>query len=312
MATRDRLAEFTAYHIGGDGECNGILLKAWADMKELRRSERFDLAFFYATVYNIPSAIFMLGESGAIIRDPDGWCAENKGKLIFQSDRRYMRCNGTLERTLEHFSRNLAGGEAFVAKTVHGKEIDTAAAISLCQEWPNYGRFGAYLFTETLTYLLSLESANRPAFDFANGATATSGVMNVFGLDTEADEFDRRKRIPENVSLEQLDALLAMISESVEEAGGDSDIACLETSLCAYRKFYKGSRYNGYYLDRQLDELMAYPSINPGSAEAVNELYDLRAELFDHRYLGEFGGWDGVRKEMKGYYKRHGEVNWPR
>ena len=302
----DRIGEFVAYHMNGDGECNGILLKAWADMKELRVAKRFNLAFFYATVYNIPSAIFMLGEDNEIVDDPDAWCAENRGSLIFQSDRRYMRCNGALERTLEHFSRNLAGGEAFVAKTVHGKEIDTAGAISLCQEWPNYGRFGAYLFTETLTYLLGLESANRPAFDFANGATATSGVMNVFGLDAEADGFDRCKRIPENVSLEQLDAFLATIADAVDKAGGDSDIACLETSLCAYRKFFKGSRYNGYYLDRQLEELMAYPSINPSCADAINELYDLRAELFDHRYLGEFGGWDGVRKDCKRLYRDAG------
>ena len=309
---QDRLSEFVRYHICGDGECNGILLKAWADARALGEAERFDLAFFYATVYNIPSAIFMLGERGRIVADPDAWCAANKKRLIFQSDRRYMRCNGALERTLEQFSCRLAGGEAFIGKTVHGGEIDTSRAISLCQEWPNYGRFGAYLFTETLTYLLGLRSANRPAFDFANGATATSGVMNVFGLDAEADEFDRRKRIPEDVSLEQLDAFLATIAEAVEEAGGDSDIACLETSLCAYRKFYKGSRYNGYYLDRQLEELMAYPSINPGSAATVNELYELRAELFPRWMLGEFGGWSGVRKHMKRYYRERGEVNWER
>lgn len=306
LRCRNRIDEFIEYHMNGDGECNGVLLKAWADSKGLPESARFDLAFFYATVYNIPSAIFMLDKVSEIIGDPLKWCAVNKGRLIFQSDRRYMRCNGALERTLWHFSRNLAGGEAFMAKTVHGDEIDTAVAISLCQEWPNYGRFGAYLFTETLTYLLGLESANRPAFDFANGATATSGVMNVFGFDAEADEFDRQKKIPANVSLRQLDALLATIADEVDMAGGNSDISCLETSLCAYRKFFKGSRYNGYYLDRQLEELMAYPTINPNCSEYVNELYDLRAELFDHRYLGEFGGWDGVRKECKRLYRDAG------
>lgn len=303
---RDRLAEFVAYHIDGDGECNGILLKAWADMKGLGKAKRFNLAFFYATVYNIPSAIFMLRDDNDIIENPDAWCAENKRRLIFQSDRRYMRCNSGLERTLGYFSRHLAGGEAFLAKTTHGGRIDTAGAVSECERWPNYGRFGAYLFTETLTYLLGLESENRPAFDFANGATATSGVMNVFGLDAEADEFDRRKKIPANVSLEQLDAFLAAIADAVDEAGGDSDIACLETSLCAYRKFFKGSRYNGYYLDRQLDELVRYPLVNDGSIEAVNELFELRGGLFDHRYLGEFGGWSGVRKECKRLYRDRG------
>lgn len=304
-----RVEEFVRYHNGCDGECNGILLKAWADSKELDSADRFDLAFFYATVYNIPSAIFMLGERGRITGDPKGWCKQNSQRLIFQSDRRYMRCNSALERTLEHFSASLAGGGEYLQATVNGTEIDTAKAIRLCQEWPNFGRFGAYLFTETLTYLMGLSSTNAPRFDFKNGATATSGLMNLFGLDREADEFDRRKRIPEGVSLAQLDAFLATIADEVGNSGGNADYSCIETSLCAYRKFHKGTRYNGYYLDRQLGELVEYPSINPQSCSYINELYELRAELFPHELLGEFGGWQGVRSGMKKYYQRHGRVN---
>lgn len=298
-----RLDEFVKYHMSGDGECNGVLLKAWADSKQLLDSARFNLAFFYATVYNIPSAVYMLWEADNICADPYGWCSANKKKLILQSDRRYMRCNGALEHTLEQFSRSLAGGFDFLAKTTHGNEISTREAISLCLGWDNFGRFGAYLFTETLTYVLGLQSTDKPSFDFANGATATSGIMNVFGYDKEADEFDRRKKLPESMSLEQLGALLATIVSEVDKAGGDSDISCLETSLCAYRKFHKGSRYNGFYLDRQLEELMQYPAMNPQCAGLVNELYELRSKLFDHRYLGEYGGWDGIRSECKKLYR---------
>lgn len=304
-----RVEEFLRYHNGCDGECNGMLLRAWADSKELDRRDRFDLAFFYATVYNIPSAVFMLDERDGIVSDPCGWCSANKKRLIFQSDRRYMRCNSALERTLEHFSAHLAGGEAYLRQVVSGGRIDTERAIELCQEWPNYGRFGAYLFTETLTYVMGLESTNAPRFDFRNGATATSGLMNLFCLDEEADEFDRSRRIPDGVSLAQLDALLATIAEEVDRSGGNADYSCIETSLCAYRKFHKGTRYNGYYLDRQLEELVEYPSINPEACTHVNELYELRAELFPHDMLGEYGGWQGVRSGMKKYYLRHGRVN---
>lgn len=304
-----RVEEFVRYHNGCDGECNGILLAAWADKKSLCDRDRFDLSFFYSTVYNIPSAIFMLAERDNIVSDPDGWCNRNKERLIFQSDRRYMRCNNALERTLRHFAANLAGGEEYVCATVKEGRIDTKKAIELCQEWPNFGRFGAYLFTETLTYLLHLESANAPHFDFRNGATATSGLMNLFGFDREAEEFDRRKKIPESMSPEQLDALLATIAVEVGKSGGNADYSCLETSLCAYRKFHKGTRYNGYYLDRQLEELVTYPSINPDSCRYINELYELRSELFPWQMLGECGGWQGIRKGMKRYYQRHGRVN---
>lgn len=304
-----RIEEFVRYHNGCDGECNGILLAAWADMKGLTEPERFNLAFFYATVYNIPSAIHMLNGVSEIKSDPDGWCSKNRERLIFQSDRRYMRCNNALERTLGHFSRNLAGGESYIQATVKDGRIDTKRAIELCQEWPNFGRFGAYLFTETLTYVLHLESANSPRFDFRNGATATSGLMNLFGFDREAEEFDRRKRIPESMSLVQLDGLLATIAGVIEESGGNADYSCVETSLCAYRKFFKGSRYNGFYLDRQLEELVSYPQINPYSSGYVNELYELRSKLFPWQMLGECCGWSGIRKDMKRYYQRHGRVN---
>lgn len=301
-----RMSEFVKYHNDGDGECNGILLKAWADLKNLGDSDRFNLSFFYATVYNIPSAVFMLSEEDGIKADPTLWCARNKGKLIFQSDRRYMRCRNSLEKTLKAFSGRIADGIGYIRRNAHDGKIDTSAALSEAQGWPNYGRFGSYLFVETLTYALGLESANRPKFDIANGATATSGIMNVFGNDDDADLFDRTKRLarPEKELQRQLEEICARI----EESGGNADLSCVETSLCAYRKFFKGSRYNGYYLDRQLEELYAYPRINPDSVGYVNELFELRERLFDKKYLGEFGGWEGVRPSMKKHYLRTGEV----
>ena len=274
--------------------------------RQVETADRFNLSFFYATVYNIPSAIFMLMNTDEIMDEPIQWCAKNKVKLIFQSDRRYMRCNASLEKTLKAFSAHIANGRAYVEQNTSNGKIDTSKAISEAQKWPNYGRFGSYLFVETLTYVLGLESANRPTFDLANGATATSGIMNVFGNDDDADLFDRTKKL--KVPERELHLRLSEICRRIEESGGNPDISCVETSLCAYRKFFKGSRYNGYYLDRQLEELYAYPRINPDSAGYVNELFELRERLFDKKYLGEFGGWEGVRSSMKKHYLRTGEV----
>lgn len=303
---RRRVDEFVSYHINGDGECNGVLLKAWADAHELGAEDRFDLAFFYSAVYNIPSAVFMLFERDAIIEDPNAWCEANSGSVIYQSDRRYMRRNGALASTLRYFSRSLAGGNAYTAKTVHDGKIRTAKAVEECLRWPNFGRFGAYLFVETLTHLLGVRSENAPRFDFANGATATSGLMNVYGLDAEAVEFDRTRKLPSTASAQMLDALLCDLTDEIEGAGGNPDLSQVETSLCAYRKFFKGSRYNGYYLDRQLEELVTFPTINPRGAEIAEELYDLRARLFQPKYLGEAGGWLGIRRECKKLYRDHG------
>lgn len=43
-----RCREFIWYHMNGDGDCNGQVLRAYADMNGLREQERYDLAFFYS------------------------------------------------------------------------------------------------------------------------------------------------------------------------------------------------------------------------------------------------------------------------
>ena len=77
--------------------------------------------------------------------------------------------------------------------------------------------------------------------------------------------------------------------------------------MCAYRKFYKGTRYNGFYLDRQLEEIYHFKK-QPVAADIVKDLIILRRKLFDDKYLGEVGGWKGVRKECKTLYQRTGKI----
>jgi len=132
--------------------------------------------------------------------------------------------------------------------------------------------------------------------------------MNVFGFDTDADEYDKTGKMRHELRA-GLDAMLDELCQAISESGGNPSQTCIETSLCAYRKFHKGSRYNGYYLDRQLDELMRYPMMNEASIDYVNELYELRSRLFPHWMLGECRNWDGIRKQMKKFYIRNGRMN---
>ena len=91
-------------------------------------------------------------------------------------------------------------------------------------------------------------------------------------------------------------------------SGLDANPTKLETSLCAYRKFYKGTRYNGYYLDRMLEELVYFKRNYPEYDKITDELYDIRSKCFQHDYLGEYHGWFGVRKELKKLYKEYGAI----
>lgn len=45
-SAESRMTEFVKYHIEGDGECNNVVLKAYADKHGLDTQQRFDLAYF--------------------------------------------------------------------------------------------------------------------------------------------------------------------------------------------------------------------------------------------------------------------------
>ena len=86
-----RRREFIWYHINGDGDCNGQVLRVYAEANRLNEQDCFDLAYFYATTYCCASAVFLLENRERIKGDCRGFADEYKAKLIFQSDRKYVR-----------------------------------------------------------------------------------------------------------------------------------------------------------------------------------------------------------------------------
>ena len=301
----ERIKEFVIYHKTGDGECNGVLLKAWADKNKLNKQERFDLAYFYSLSYCIPSAILLLQRKEEITKDPKAFAAKHQKDLIFQSDRRYVKCNNAFEKMLIDYTANIRA-DKFTQSVVKAGQLDFEKAMKEVGKWYFFGRFGCFLFIETLGRLNGYK-VSTGSIVWKDGDTATSGLMNLFGLDKSADYFDKTGKIPPNLSQEKLDQLLHKVQAAIRKTGGVESIAEVETSLCAYRKFYKGSRYNGYYLDRQLEELNHYKGISY-TKDITKELFALRRMLFNAKYLGEIGGWKGVRKECKTLYKRTGKT----
>lgn len=95
-----RIAEFVEYHIHGDGECNNAVLKEWVRRRNLSLQERYELAFFFSVTYCVESAVVMFEERSRIFADIKGWAEENKARLVFQSDRKYIRMKDSFERVL--------------------------------------------------------------------------------------------------------------------------------------------------------------------------------------------------------------------
>lgn len=296
-----RMDEFVRYHINGDGECNTVVLVEWANRHSLDLQERFELAYFFSITYAVESAIILFEERENALNHIKTWSQKNKRKIVFQSDRKYMRMKDSFEKCLKWFTghRNV---ENFLDRVQVGEVIDLEIAINFIEGWTMFGRFSAFLFLEMFVNLIGAKIENT-TIDWKHGNTATSGLLNLFGYDKAADAFDKTGRLA--VPAEKMDEHLETLIRMIEKAGGSANVTEIETSLCAYRKFYKGSRYNGYYLDRMLEEVNAmkndYPSI-------IKEVLDIRRKKFDAKYLGEIGGWSGIRPNMKKVYRETGLI----
>lgn len=301
----DRITEYVDYHINGDADCNTIVLRSYADTMKLSLQDRFDLAYFFSLTYCIPSSILMLKEKNRILEDINLWIEGNKDIIIFQSDRRYMRIGDNLKKCLEYYKSNLMGVEQFLGTIMINNTISTEKALKRVEKWYYFGRFASYLFLETFYSLIDYKKDNT-YLDWKNGDTATSGLLNVYGLDNIADYFDRTNKLPKNITISAMNSMLDKIIKKIKLKNGDSNITNIETSLCAYRKFYKGTRYNGFYLDRQLEEINMTNKLSSKYKEINNQLLEIRKNKFNPKYLGELNNWIGVRKDCKKLYKEKG------
>lgn len=295
----DRIKEFVEYHIKGDGECNNTVLKYIADKRHMTFSQRCDLSYFFAITYCVASAI--------LIYDTEkNERAELKHTLIFQSDRKYVAMGDRYEKSIEYYERNLNGKwDDFCRSIEINSKVDLRRAVIAVQKWFYFGRFAAYLFLETFCCLNNLSVINNK-IDWKNGDTATSGLLNIYGYDKSADYFDKKGKLPDTIKPSMLDRMFVYLQEKIKEAGGDDNTTKVETSMCAYRKFYKGTRYNGYYLDRMLGELRTF---DEKVRQVTDEIYEARSKTYEDGLLGEKSGWKGIRKEMKKYYQMTGEIN---
>lgn len=298
---KERLIEFVNYHKNGDGECNNVVLKDWAERYCHGLQEKYELAYFFSITYCVESAIVLFKNKENIYRDITAWIKDNKDLIVFQSDRKYIRMKDSFYKVLENFN-NINSVDDFLDKVQKEGTIILSRAIPYVSSWVMFGRFSAFLFLETFVELTGIQIENT-TIEWEKGNTATSGIMNVFGFDREADYFDKTGKLMLNK--EDMNKMLDIIIKAVQRTGGNTNVTEIETSLCAYRKFYKASRYNGYYLDRMLEEIYY---MNDNFPEISKELIDIRKKHFDSRYLGEISGWAGIRKQKKKEYIEKGII----
>jgi hypothetical protein len=81
-----------------------------------------------------------------------------------------------------------------------------------------------------------------------------------------------------------------------------------ETMLCEYHSMARGLHYVGHFPDELQEQLHKAEMTNPEDMSSLKLIWDSRAACLPHRYLGEFGGWQGVDRARLKQYQRTGTI----
>lgn len=296
-----RIKDFIQFHNESSQADNIVIqLKTYLELANKNSKREKELAcLLYSLTYSVPSTIVLLEKFKEFINNPNVFWQNYKSKLIFQSDRKYIKINNAFNRAFFDF----------YAKKVfdyldNKQEIDIEDAVNKIEKVFFFKRFSAFLFLEVYCCLFDKKTINIK-LDWKNGSTVTSGILNVLGQDGLADEWDKKHNLKMNFKYFDI-----LAQELLTKVTYGKEMAILETNLCAYRKLFKGSRYVGYYADRVLEEL--YKTINnfPEHAEALSLLFNARELVIPIKYLGEKNNWVKIRKEMKKRYLQTGDWRW--
>lgn len=218
-------AEYIQYHLGGDAGVEERMIASLAAHFRLSRWNSFRLVYYYTTTYHIPSALMLLRNH----RTP-------KSQLKFRTDRRYVRIGDTFEKIMAQLSPKMLE-ELDKART-------TTEQYNVVTSWYFFGRYAAFLFLEVWAKM----SGKKIVPDFATGEQ----ILDDFAMKFEAKE--NYTKGAEIIAKTQEKARLTEFIERVKEDTQDN-VFSLETSLCAVAKLEKGTRWNGFYTERLLEDI---------------------------------------------------------
>ncbi len=290
------------------GDCDPAYpgLRYVANRFELNIEQRYWLAWLYACCYCVPTVYYIYNEfpDYEFVEIPrlQWWWNTNKHKLIFQTDRLKVKSFNNFVKMFESY-KSLVGKsqkDKFESLLLKTKEDSYDNIYNFSSKLFYFGRYSLFLYLEAMNQLTEIPIA--PSFlDFKNAVSCRNGMCYVLGL----DEWITRKDKIINLKPNQFDYMQGMLKnlkdEIVKEYGKNHNYWNIETSLCAYKKLFWKTRYLGYYIDRLMVEIKKMES-NVSDGVDWSVLWDFRKEHFEHRWLGELGGWSGIRNNKMGEY----------
>ena len=150
-------------------------------------------------------------------------------QVVLRTDRRYVRCHGAYDRILKELDESKLGALK-ACKT-------TGEAVRTIEKWYFFGRYASFLMGETYLSVFKPKWDDDVIFDWSQDDN------HILGAKTLIVERD-------NGSLNSLIAEL----KQVPTRFNNSNTLAIETGLCGWWKILKGTRWNGFYAERMMNE----------------------------------------------------------
>ena len=277
------------------------VLALWSEHNKLTDEQDVWLSYLYGLTYSTTTAILIFRQFPTLAAIPSKkelkqFWEENKPRMYFNRDRRYIKNN-------DQFVEAIAGLRKF-----EGRELSKIIVLPdeklyqrIVKNWPYFGRHAAFLFFDAYSKIFydgecSLSSIS----NWKEARTIAEGLA----LATYDDLLYQRIR-GKKMTFEDVEKLNTLVKRLEQDCG--ASFTDIESTICAYSKLFKGTRYLGYYIDRFQEELIQ--ALKNGYPEKdMYTLFGLRARITPNAYLGEFMGWKGIRKERNKLWLKEGRL----
>lgn len=284
-----------APYIDGATEC--YHLSCYAEEHELNNEQRFWLAYLYALSYSSFTALRTFDEfphfKAIKLTDIERYWEQYKNTLWFNPDRKYVKNNDKFVDCIKSFRKNMTSSPYEKFMSDMGGNLDQLYS-SICKDWEYFGPHSAFLMLDALYELFPESGIDVSKMDWKHrGKPVVEGMAHFMYEDEliQSGKYD----------FEKYDKFL----EKIKEKSG-RPIIQIESTLCAFRKLFKGSRYIGYYADRNLEECRF--AEKQGWAEKLG-LFRYRALRVPKHLRGEVWGWSGIRKEKCKKFLQTGDIS---
>lgn len=318
-----RFMNFIEY-MTGDNDDNAAIIKYFVKHRTKGKKDYNKrmawLVYLYSTCHSWAAAAFMseiLDYSVITEKDLNDFWRENKPRLLFQSDRRYVKhMNQFVTMATEFLAKSERDPYGFFQSFNQGTPEEVYKKIyKEVSSWSFYGRFGTGMLLKGLWLFGDMEPDSICSYDWNAGSTTTAAFFTVMYQDERSLDFGlKERRKTARVTAEEkvlLDAALSCTVDYLRKNFPNQrwGIQSLLAEACPYYKMYKGARYNGYYVDRQQEELIQLQKDWPEYGSIWDLCWEARRKSIPVKYLGEVNGWEGIRTSVCRRFLDTGKVD---